>query len=265
MASIASCSPHPRQNYGYWKLQISIPRARNFVEMPHRNLWKLKKKKKKKKKSELFPYHGLPNKIVQFVAESVARLWLQRLQIPNQVRVFLCPCVGPVSWHVVLMALYFMINLELTILSLHEYSFKPWIIRYSSLFVLIPWENFDVLLCLALCPHECILIHSDLLPILKMCVATRVPEKITWNLTLPVSITRPRQRSIFAVLGAKGLCAAVVVGLLGNRLSGCHAVAWHFERPLPRRLRSGWRFRRLKLLDENKCSSKEKNCNIKPV
>ena len=153
----------------------------------------------KKKKRELLPYHGLSSKIVQFVVESVARLWLQRLQIPNQVRVFLCPCVGPVSWHIVIMALYFMINLELTILSLHEYSFKIWILRYSSLFDLIPWENFDVLLCWALCPHECILIHSDLLPILKMCVATRVPDKITWNLTLPVSITRPRQRSIFAV------------------------------------------------------------------
>ena len=125
-------------------------------------------------RSSFSPYHAsrinpLPPS-VQFVAESVARLWLQRLQIPNQVRVFLCPCVGPVSWHVVIMALYFMINLELTILSLHEYSFKPWIIRYSSLFVLIPWENFDVLLCWALCPHECILIHSDLLPILKICV-----------------------------------------------------------------------------------------------
>lgn len=93
----------------------------------------------KKKKRELLPYHGLSSKIVQFVVESVARLWLQRLQIPNQVRVFLCPCVGPVSWHIVIMALYFMINLELTILSLHEYSFKIWILRYSSLFDLIPW------------------------------------------------------------------------------------------------------------------------------
>ena len=89
-------------------LQISIPRARNFVEMLHRNLWKFKRKR------ELLPYHGLSNKIVQFVVESVARLWLQRLQITNLVRVFLCPCVGPVSWHVIV-ALYLMINLEWTI------------------------------------------------------------------------------------------------------------------------------------------------------